>query len=523
MKIQTIGTLVAKDRPNSKGWRNLLLERQESYVGETPSSIRRSLINLIHISDTHLCDAQSPARVEYIDRFADPHHPLSKSLGALVGTYRAHEIFTTQVLESMIQTINRIDLAPITKRKVDSVIFTGDLTDNAQLNELKWVTQLLSGGRIRPDSGNPDKWEGVGGHSFYSPYFWNPHGTPRGERDDFPRELYGYPTIPELLDAVRAPYFASGLIRDFLAVHGNHDALLQGTVAPDATLRSAVVGGEKIFELADDEALASLKRVSEVGPASYPKPQAPITRLVTEDLSREFLEPESWNRAFYNEMESNGISAHLVGTSVRYWRKDFDNVTILALDTVNPEGGWQGSIDRVQFEWLQSEISSIRNRYVVITSHHPLQDLYNGYSMGAQKRVLGPEIEKYLVKNKQVIAWICGHTHRHRMAYFGPDNMHGFWQIETSSLIDWPQQGRIIEIFLDQHEQVWIASTPINHMGSLLPNLRDIKLDEVNELSGISRLLSVNDWQRRGGIFSIENNEGELFDRNGIVVLPKRF
>ena len=108
------------------------------------------------------------------------------------------------------------------------------------------------------------------------------------------------------------------------------------------------------------------------------------------------------------------------------------------------------------------------------------------------------------------------------MAYFGPDNSHGFWQIETASLIDWPQQGRIIEIFLDQHEQVWIASTPINHSGSILPDPEHLRLDEVNELAGLSRLLSVNDWQRRGGIFAIENNEGESFDRNGIVVLPKR-
>jgi hypothetical protein len=108
------------------------------------------------------------------------------------------------------------------------------------------------------------------------------------------------------------------------------------------------------------------------------------------------------------------------------------------------------------------------------------------------------------------------------MAYFGPDEMHGFWQIENASLIDWPQQGRVIEIFEDQHEQVWIANTVLNHFGGVLTDIEHVKLDEVNELAGLSRILSVNDWQRRGGVFSIESNEGELFDRNGIVVLPKR-
>jgi hypothetical protein len=100
--------------------------------------------------------------------------------------------------------------------------------------------------------------------------------------------------------------------------------------------------------------------------------------------------------------------------------------------------------------------------------------------------------------------------------------MHGFWQIESSSLIDWPQQGRIIELFTDLHEQVWIASTMFNHHGSVLPDYERIKLNEVNELSGLSRALSLNDWQRRGGKFAIENNEGDKHDRNRILVLPKR-
>lgn len=516
-----LGSSIRKSRPNELGWRNLLLDRPESYFGETPTNIARSLINLIHISDTHICDAQSPARVEYLDRYADPHHPFSKQIESLVGTYRAHESLSAQVLESAIQSINRIELAPITKSRIDSVVITGDVTDNAQQNEISWFTALLNGGKVRPDSGSRDKWEGVGGDLFYSPFFWHPSGTPKGERDDFPRSLYGFPVVYGLFDAVRAPFYASGLRYHWLAVHGNHDALLQGTVSPDAVLRSLSVKNEKIFEIPDEMAIQALSEVSEIGPANYPSSVEIPKVEVSADNSRDFLMEESWNQNFYRDDEDNGITSELLGTDRRYWRKDFAAVTILALDTVNPHGGWQGSIDEVQFEWLQEELSKLRDRYVIISSHHPLQDLINHFTLST-KRVLRDEIEKYLIKQQQVIAWICGHTHRNRIQYFGSDNMHGFWQIETSSLIDWPQQGRIIEIFTDQMEQVWIASTMFNHHGSILPDSDRIRLDEVNELSGLSRLLALNDWQRREGAFRIENNEGDLSDQNRLMVLPKR-
>ncbi|NCV94764.1 MAG: TIGR03767 family metallophosphoesterase, partial [Burkholderiaceae bacterium] len=132
MTFSSIGTSIKKARPNDKGWRQLLRDRKESNVGEIPHDVKRVLLNIVHISDTHICDAQSPARVECLDRFADPHHPLSASIGKLVGTYRAQEMLTTQVLESMIQAINQLDFAPITKQRIDTVLITGDLTDNAQ-------------------------------------------------------------------------------------------------------------------------------------------------------------------------------------------------------------------------------------------------------------------------------------------------------------------------------------------------------------------------------------------------------
>ena len=184
MAILPTTSIFHKSHPNQLGWRQLESAPRSEGRNSISPLVRKPLLSLIHISDTHICDAQSPARVEYLDRYADPHHPASSLLGTLVGTYRAQEILTTQVLESMVQSANMIDQAPLTGAFIDAVLITGDVTDNAQINELNWAATLLSGGILTPDSGAMTEWEGAGG-SFYSPFFWNPHGTPHGAKEDF--------------------------------------------------------------------------------------------------------------------------------------------------------------------------------------------------------------------------------------------------------------------------------------------------------------------------------------------------
>lgn len=515
------GIPLVKSPAGELGWRDLS-RRDNNRSAELPTpKVTRSLLNLIHISDTHICDAQSPARVEYLDRYADPHHPVSALIGSLVGTYRAQEILTAQVLESMVQSANKITRAPISGGPIDAVVITGDLTDNAQFNELDWFLTLINGGKIRPDSGSEDKWEGPGG-DHYSPFFWNPHGTPKGEVDDFPRRLYGFPTVPELLDAIRAPFQASGLTHKWLAVHGNHDALLQGTVAPDALLREIAISGIKIFELSDEEALESLRRVSEIGPAQYPAPLTPTNVSVTPDLMRDFVENSTWQERFATSDQPFIKAGQGDAIGVKYWRKDFELITLIALDTVNPFGGWQGSIDQLQFEWLKTQVESARDRFIVITSHHPLQDMTNSYTPFLSARVTGTEIKEFLILHTHVVAWVCGHSHRHKVIYQGPDKEHGFWQIETASLIDWPQQGRIIEFFLDDQQEFTIASSPLDHEGDVAIDFTEININDVNTLSGLSRVLSLNDWQRREGAFLNEDNEGVLADRSFLITMQGR-
>jgi 3',5'-cyclic AMP phosphodiesterase CpdA len=142
---------IVRSKANEKGWVELELVAGESVQGELPSQSINSLLSLIHISDLHICDAQSPARVEMIDRFADPHHPMSEYV-KYVGTYRAQEIMTAQTLESMIRTVNALKTGIVTNRPIDAVVITGDVTDNSQHNELMWYLSIMDGGVVQPDS-----------------------------------------------------------------------------------------------------------------------------------------------------------------------------------------------------------------------------------------------------------------------------------------------------------------------------------------------------------------------------------
>jgi len=113
------------------------------------------------------------------------------------------------------------------------------------------------------------------------------------------------------------------------------------------------------------------------------------------------------------------------------------------LETVSPRGSAGGSIGSGQLEWLKGELAKHATYLSVVVSHHPLEALDRS----------GSELQRLLLANPQVIALIAGHSHLHniRPVPNPAGNGLGFWQIQTSSLIDFPQQGRMVEI-LDNHD-----------------------------------------------------------------------
>lgn len=494
-------------KPGTK-WKSLVAVDERQTVGQAPTKAE-PLLTLIHLSDLHICDAQAPTRLEFVDRMADPGHPMQPILH-YIGTYRAQEFLTVQVLEAMVKSVNTIENGPLMGGKVDGVIITGDVTDNAQLNELDWYKTVLDGGPVKPNSGSDTEFESFHRAENKDEYYYHPD-VKGGDR---PQKLYDFPAFPGVTKASIAPFVANGLKHDWYAIHGNHDALLQGTVAPTPELQKVTIGNQKFSGLKPEaDILKLLEKFGEIGAADYPSLDILFTEEITADPNRRFLDTSEWVKQHTNCGHDHGLQQD---AKVSYYFKDFPNqIRFIALDTVNVYGGWQGCLDREQFNWLRDLLNSSRDKYVILSSHHPLEKLFNPFAPeGVAEPAVRKEVTDLLLQYSNIILWIAGHNHQNYInAITYPDGKHAFWQIRTASHIDWPQQSRVIEIGRDG-EQLVIGTTIIDHAGPLEFNGTESELADPIALAGFSRQLAANDWQRQEGLLDISLSEGRPEDQN---------
>jgi metallophosphoesterase (TIGR03767 family) len=491
--------------------------RSRSDLAPPPDVLGEPLLTMVQLSDLHVCDAQSPARAEFLNRWADPDCPARGRLGE-VGTYRPQEALTTQVVEAMVRTINSITYGPVGMAPLELAITTGDNTDNAQANELSWYLGLLNGGMIRPDSGDYGRYEGVADGVVFDERFWQPTTLQR----DLPRSQFGFPQVPGLLDAARAPFTAVGLCMPWLAVHGNHDRMLQGTLPATGALARAATGSRKPIALAPgwstDAAVKLIEGLADCDPAAIAALGEAVTREVTADPARRIVSRAEFVAAHFgpgDHPNGHGFEHANRTTGNAYYRYEFGRITLLVLDTVNEHGGWQGSIDEEQFAWADAQLASADadHRHVVLASHHPLHTLINDrVPDDGSRRVLAAEIAAMLDRHPCVVLWLNGHTHRTTVL---PHSRR--WEVTTPSLIDWPQQGRVIEVLRSSTGVLTIAATMINHAG---PATWGGAIDSPLALAGLSRELAANDWQSRHYPIDEHPRAGRQDDRNVLLHLP---
>jgi hypothetical protein len=392
------------------------------------------LATFVQLTDAHVMDEESPARVEMLDRFGAPY----------TSAFRPQEALTPQVLAAMVSTINA--------DRPQAVFETGDLIDNDQQNEFAQAFAVLRGGVVDPNSGGPG-YAGVQAASNPDPLIYRP--------------AVDAPRYPRLLSQAEQPFRSPGLRAPWYPLPGNHDLLVQGNLRATALTQAIATGGRKLMSI-DHAALAAVRRRR-----LNPKLIAALLRRglpgrwirVPRDPRRHELTPAQAVAAL-RRASGQGGSGRLMDSTVELGRR----VEAILLDTVDRQGGAAGVVRSSQVGWLRARLVAAAARWVVVFSSTPLDQTRGG------ARALS-----LLDRDPRVVAAIAGDVHRNSIRPRST-TAGGYWMITTASLIDYPQQARAFRLLVTADGGVVLETWMLN-------------ADPRWRLANISRQLAYLDYQ----------------------------
>jgi len=479
---------------------------------------RRSLAYLGHLSDIHIMDAQSPARLDIM---------VGQSESLWAGSFRPQDTLTVNVLASMVAAIRNTQFSPLTGAPMTAAFNTGDSADMHSDLELQWYIDILDGKPVTPNSGASGVYEGVQvwAESTFAYHPEDPSADPYG--------AYGFPTLPGMLEAAVSQTVESvGLPTPWYAVYGNHDTTFLGTLAISDALRRFAIGDRKA---------ATWQPFAANFLGGWATNPSPVTqylhslrsdlgrqngmRSVTADPARKMFDSIEFMQAHLNSPAlpgpvGHGFTPDNISSKKTYWMADVTPfLRVFGLDTCNQVAGPDGAVPQDQFDWLQSELERARGeqKLCMVLSHHNSTTLENEAQsvFGGQRLIHAEEFVAMLQQYPNLVAWINGHTHINTIIPHPKEGGGGFWEITTASCIDFPQQQQLIEIVDNQDGTLSLFTTSLDHGSSAEWNGSDYSPEG---LASLSRQLAANDW--------IENppmRMGSPLDRNCELLLPAPF
>lgn len=414
-----------------------------------PMAAGELLLRFVQISDTQVVDEESPGRAVRADFLINV-------------SWRPQEAFVTQTLDAVLQSINAIHGAK-NGTPIDFLIATGDLADNAQHNELRWFLDTMDGKMVLPDSGLPD------GANRLVPASINP----------------------------KLAFQAAGLAPDipWYTVYGNHDALAVGTfgiafvgenpqlwISPQLRIVSTVLGLFNLFPprsfLAPTIAQSPAILTGDADRADPTTLQLPLLQLqsgpIEPDADRHYLSRRMFIEEHFDSATlpaGHGFTQANLDDATTYYSaipKAGVPVRLVVMDTVapNPPFGLPaeyGVLSRLQFNtFVKPEIEAAQSagEFVILASHHPSADFDSAYFIN---KLGTAEFREYVAAQPNIIAHICAHEHRHHVLRV--DGPFPYLEIETASIVDFPQEGRMLDVYYDEPtETLRLESTIIGHI-----------------------------------------------------------
>lgn len=390
------------------------------------------LATFAHVTDAHVLDASSPARVSFLNRLGAPFE----------STFRPQETLTAQVVAGVTRAVRAL--------RPQFVIQGGDVIDNDQSNELAQALAVLRGGVVRPGSG-PDGYFGVQLASDPDPFYYRPD--------------VDAPQHPGLLQAATRAFSAPGLGAPSYPVLGDHDVLVAGEIAPTALTRALAVGDRALWGLPTGLTLPRGARAeAAASPDGLPDPglvnsflmralAGPTARVPADPARREL----SFGEAIARLRGAAGAGmTSAPGTAGGRARLDYTldvgaHVRLIVLDLVRRVGGSGGLVEPGQEARLAAALAGSGQRWVIVVSHQPLAS-----SVG------GERLLELLDGAPRVVAAMSGHTHRNLIAP-RRTSAGGYWLISTASLIDYPQQARALRLLATADGGVALQTWMLDH------------------------------------------------------------
>ena len=473
---------------------------------------RKHLATFVQITDVHIIDATSPARDAFLSLFV-------REVPLLAEAFRPYEAFSMQVAETMVRKINAVKKGPHLKHEFQLVVNTGDNGDGEQFNELVNYINVLDGKKVVPNPATPGKYIGVQDDfpsNLYGAYY-HPDPPPPGKDFDQYKVDYGYPEFPNILDVAARPFKATGLNVPWFTCNGNHDTTKLGGYSlgfykmldlfdelSTGTLPEGL-GSKLIESMTEFQAKAFFKAlVLQDSEAAFNIIKKSNLRDVPNSDERRQFTRADYIRAHFNSTLCPGNIGHgftkenIENDTVYYTFKLSDKIDGMMLDSCNPSGNLEdasktanGSFGRIQMNWFEKELRKRHSSYyndvgqlvktdnkdvlVMVFCHHTIETLNNNFNSPTTfdndpQRILGDDFVRILHRYPNVIVFQNGHEHLNRITPF-PDpsgKTQGFWEINTASHIDYPQQSRIVEVGENDDDTLSIFCTMIDHQS--VPN-----------------------------------------------------
>ena len=421
---------------------------------------KQKLLKFFAITDIHITDKESPSQLIYLQpgNVVGDQHGMDLE-DKMTSMYSPVMLYTTHVLDAAIQTVNALHK----QDTIDFGISLGDTCNSTQYNETRWYIDVMDGKVITPSSG-----ENRGAKSI-----------------DYQK-----------------PFKAAGLHKEipWYQTLGNHDHFWLGSIPLDVgdlklresyvspkviAMPNSFVRASDVFDMRDPlYYMGVLDGATPYGNIIKAGPVQAFSKApeVTPDVKRRSLTKAQWAEEFFHTTrhpKGHGLNLVPSGQNPEFACYSFMPKSKLPLkvivldDTQSEHDGdksihGRGFLSQARWDWLKSELKagSDADQLMIIACHIPIavsphksdadkiKDTYmdwyeNTRSADMENAVTLPDLIKELHSHPNLLMWIAGHRHVNTVkAFIHEKPEHGFWQVETSSLRDFPQQLRLFELSL---------------------------------------------------------------------------